>query len=230
MILLLACATPTPGESADTGGPEWPCGPYSPQTVLFGEPGAVNYRSTFDYDSGTFGTGTFTFEGLGTADMDGTEVWIHRGSGDTTDAEGTRHEWVVTTSYVCDELGLQQAHVEDSQTLTPLTGTAVESSSTREFSVRPVVYPPDLALGTVWEYHAVYTETHSDGTSLEKEETVERNAESEEEVTVPAGTFDTLHIVMTNLDDGNVGELWTTQWTGTVRTTEMQLVTHETFE
>lgn len=231
IFLLLACAGPGSGDSSDSGGGlAWPCGPYSPQTVLFAGPGQVNYRSVFDQDSETVGVGTFTFEGLGTADLDGTDVWLHLGTGDTTDAGGTRHQWTVTTSYVCDALGLQQARVEGTQVLTPPDGPPTESSSERVYSVRPVVYPPGLAVGTVWEYHAVYTESHSDGTSVDREETVERNAVGMEEVTVPAGTFDTLHVVMTNLETKNVGDLWTTEWTGTVRTNEMVLVSHETFE
>lgn len=232
IFLLFACTgAAESGDSADTGsGPAWPCGPYSPQTVLFAGPGMVNYRSVFDYNNETVGVGVFTFEGLGTADLDGAEVWLHRGTGDTTDAVGMRHQWTVTTSYVCDVLGLQQARVEGTQILTTPDGSPTESTYERVYSVRPVVYPPGLAVGTVWQYHAVYTESHSDGTSVDREETVERSAEALEQVTVPAGTFDAVHVVMTNLETKSVGDLWTTEWTGTVLTNEMALVSHETFE
>jgi hypothetical protein len=174
------------------------------------------------------GAGDFYFEGLGTTDFRGMETWVHVGRGDTLDNTGTRHEWTLTTWYLCDEVGLQQVHVEQSQTLTDATGSVSSTTSVREYSEFPLVYPADLGLGSVWTYHGVFVETHSEGLVVEGETTVERRAPTEESVEVPAGSFTALHIEMES-EEGTVSNLYSASGTGVVLTDDMQLVSHETF-
>ena len=225
ILLLLACTTT---DSATPAGIVWTCGIYAPQAVLWAEPGEVGYRSVFDYDAEDIGVGTITYEGLGTTELDGVEVWVHHSVAETDDALGDHHLWTTTTWYLCDDVGLQQYAVRDDIVLTHADGSEVSFWATRAFSTLPLIYPLDLALGSVWTTHAVYTETHSDGTAIDMDTTVIRDARTEEEVTVPAGTFTALHIVMTD-EAGTESPLYVAKEVGTVQSNEMVLRSHETF-
>lgn len=216
------------GEAGDTG-PVWNCGIYAPQAVLWTTPGEVGYRSVFAVDDSAHPERTRSFEGLGTAEVDGLETWVHLLQDSFTDTDGTTHVNDTTTWYLCDALGLQQHRVESHNVITRPDGAVTEMTVSRLYTVAPVVYPPDMKLGDTWAFYAEYTESRSDGASDEGVVDVTRAATEVVSISVPAGDFETLHLVLTDNESGDTESLWVAQEVGMVQTDDMALLSHETF-
>ncbi len=143
-------------------------------------------------------------------------------SDSTIAASGTTTTSLTTTDYLCDAEGFWMLS-QYTEYSVEYGETTYEGWTDTTYNAPVLLIPGDLAVGSTWttSYDGV-TETNVSGPQ-EITSTVEQEAVEEAQATVPAGTYDTIHVIYSG--DGS-GESWVAAGVGSVKTNVSELVSY----
>jgi hypothetical protein len=178
--------------------------------------GAVGTTWEYEYTGGAAGTYTSTV-----ATIEGGAIELV-GEGETTSG-GYTTTFTSSTWFECDAEGawLVSSH---SDNVTDVGDSTVESWSDATYDPPALLIPSGLAVGVQWETAYVGESTTNTGGPYAFDFTYSYEVTEETSVTVPAGTYTTLHAV--GSADSSSTEFWADRNVGTVKSSGTELVSY----